>query len=468
MADQEIGEGLPLLDGSLGFKEKPSSKRIALMAGALLIGAGTLGFIQNQNSNELINEQLSTSDPFEGLSNEPTFGVNDWILKKVTHLCHKSDITETFSFLQKYLMVKVEDLSNLGCGASRIKVSTSLPYDNTLHSGAIQFVEAPVFNDNKIDGKEGADYWIEYWKSLHGNMNSFNGFMHNKMQFYTSDLLSFVQPMVEDKIPMFLRTSYDPEGHEVAHVSIQVQGVVFELFGPKTSLPSSSFLFTSLIEWQDSECPEAHQITTSLSVLSKMVSENNDADIESLELDGRPRLLLHTISMTNADPINDDAMTRYKQARHITGAESKLMHHDDTCTVVDMTWSNQNSLTVRYVNNNVANTGSKTLLDYDEYVALDHSTYVSGNVNSWDRYLDQHIGLWYDGSDVDKCNERAEVLRTELDSASLPYAERSEPDAHLFYVGYDGPMAFEYQFPGCDGGNSDATTESGCNAANSV
>lgn len=347
-----------------------------------------------------------------------------------------------------------------------------MPYQDSLHDGAIQFVEAPIFNDNKIDGIEGADYWIEYWKELHGEMKTFNGFMHNKMQFFTSDLNAYVSPMIKDKIPLLMRSSLDDEGAEVLHVSLHIQGIVFELVGPRTTFDGTYDIF----EWDTTECPEAHKLTTSMSVLAKLV--NADTSGSTFELDGRPRLLLHTISLTNAGLLDQDAMNRYKQLHSITGAETNLVHEQDgQCTVVDVNWSNQKLLTVRFVDNVLSSTGKKTLLDYDNYVASDHSDFlfktddtdtITSNPSSWDRYLDQHIGLWYDNADEDECNARAVKVRESITAASIPYAERSEPDAHLFYVGYTGNMAFEYQFPSCDGGVSDATSESACFATNSA
>ena len=44
--------------------------------------------------------------------------------------------------------------------------------------------------------------------------------------------------------------------------------------------------------------------------------------------------------------------------------------------------------------------------------------------------------------------------------------ERSEPDAHEMYSGYDGPMTWEWQFENCDAGAPDAPSECACVPSN--
>ena len=58
------------------------------------------------------------------------------------------------------------------------------------------------------------------------------------------------------------------------------------------------------------------------------------------------------------------------------------------------------------------------------------------------------------------------VHRMRVLLADVPYAERQQPDAHLFYAGYDGPFALEYQFEHCDADRADAPAECGCTGDN--
>lgn len=86
------------------------------------------------------------------------FGPDGWELKKMTHVCKSGEVNATFAFMKRYLMQEVEPASNLGCGATRIKLSASFPFNHTLKGGALQFVEAPAFNDAEVGRQESVDW----------------------------------------------------------------------------------------------------------------------------------------------------------------------------------------------------------------------------------------------------------------------------------------------------------------------
>ena len=152
----------------------------------------------------------------------------------------------------------------------------------------------------------------------------------------------------------------------------------------------------------------------------------------------------------------------------LTGASHNVTHDSAACVVVDMGWESQPGVAIRFVDNRAAPSGSRSLADYDAYVRRDHEAFLydedgAQNPDGWDRYLDQHLGIWYSGGEA-SCQARASALRVLL--ADVPYAERQQPDAHLFYAGYDGPFALEYQFEHCDADRADAPAECGCTGNN--
>ena len=55
-----------------------------------------------------------------------------------------------------------------------------------------------------------------------------------------------------------------------------------------------------------------------------------------------------------------------------------------------------------------------------------------------------------------------------LRTADLGVGERAQADAHEMYVGYAGPMAWEYQFERCDAQRPNAPSECACVASNNL
>lgn len=402
-----------------------------------------------------------------GGSDKATFGPAGWAVKKLTHVCKAGTANDTFSFLTSYLMHEVEPASNLGCGSTRIKLSARVPWNSTLQSFALQFVDAPVFNDLTVGETQGADWWVQYWQELHGNLTTFDAWMHNKVVLFTPDLAAFVGPLLRDNVPVLVRSSMDKDGAAVGHVAVQVQGVLFELVGPQSTLPSA--LQGRARVWSEDECPAAHSLPrlTSLADLSALVTAAAASEDTELELrPGLPRLVLVTTSMTTAEPLGAAAKTQYAHAYRMTGLSATVTHADDGCTVVDSAWSESPGLAIRRVRNDAAPSGDKKLADFDAFMRTEHATFVEGHSGSWDRFLDQHLGVWYSGEDIGACNARAAALREMTHADSVPTAERAQSDAHLFYAGYDGPIAWEYQFANCDADRPSAPEECGCVASN--
>lgn len=387
------------------------------------------------------------------------FSSASWGLTKMTHVMAAGGLNSTWSFFTKYLAPSLTDCpSDLGCDARRLKFGVKFGSGD----GALQFVEATKFNDVDIDGTQSVEWWVHYWRELHGDMQTFDAFMHNKVQLYTENLTAYAEPLMKDNIPMMVRRSKDADGANVMHLGVQVQGVVFELVGPTSSMP---LLAESAVPWSEEECPAASSLPLTLAFLkstAETISDDDDYEV----IEGVKPLIAVTLGITNAEPNGVGALTRYSHLSQLTGAVVTTTFDDGACTVVDVTWSDVSSPYLRYVNNDRARVGVATLQDYDSSVAATHAAFISGGRSgSWDRYLDQHVGLWFSGNKTD-CNRRGDALRELLSTSSTPFAERQQTDAHLMYTGYDGPFAIEYQFESCSLGKPDAASECGCDSKN--
>ena len=382
------------------------------------------------------------------------FNSSNWRLQKMTHLSSLATLNSTLHLFTTYLAGSLTDCpSDLGCSVRRAKFGVRFG----THSGALQFLAAPLFDDlGEADG------WITYFRELHGDMRNFDAFMHNKVVLYAQDLAKYAGPLIADGIPLMLRSSVDADGADVLHLGLQVEGVVFELVGAAGDMPG-----VRAPAWSADECPAAHALPFTLAYLSDLVGLADDAD-DDFALYANEPLLAVTLGMTQHGVTSAGAAARYEHAAVLTGASHNVTHASATCVVVDMGWDSQPGVAIRFVDNAAAPSGSRSLADYDAYVRRDHEAFLydedgAQNPDGWDRYLDQHLGVWYSGGEA-SCQARASALRVLL--ADVPYAERQQPDAHLFYAGYDGPFALEYQFENCDADRADAPAECGCTGNN--
>jgi hypothetical protein len=138
--------------------------------------------------------------------------------------------------------------------------------------------------------------------------------------------------------------------------------------------------------------------------------------------------------------------------------------------------------TIKYVINSDAPSGELTLSDWENDVVLAHSTYLSKDGTTWDRYLDQHYGLLSEASSADSARGEAqgttylteEDCTTWLDNTELVMESRGimagsrNHDTIRYYVG--NPSVLSIQFTvSCDGATfrPDFSDLCGCNTENS-
>ncbi|KAH8048457.1 hypothetical protein JL722_12509 [Aureococcus anophagefferens] len=296
------------------------------------------------------------------------FNSSDWRLQKMTHLSSLATLNSTLHLFTTYLAGSLTDCpSDLGCSVRRAKFGVRFG----THSGALQFLAAPLFDDlGEADG------WITYFRELHGDMRTFDAFMHNKVVLYARDLATYAGPLIADGIPLMLRSSVDADGADVLHLGLQVEGVVFELVGAAGDMPG-----VDAPAWSADECPAAHALPFTLAYLSDLVGLADDAD-DDFALYANEPLLAVTLGVTQ---------------HGVPG------------------------VAIRFVDNLAAPSGSRSLADYDAYVRRDHEAFLyedgEQNPDGWDRYLDQHLGIWYSGGEA-SCQARFE--HCDADRADAP------------------------------------------------
>ncbi|KAH8053671.1 tRNA (adenine-N6-)-methyltransferase [Aureococcus anophagefferens] len=232
-----------------------------------------------------------------------------------------------------------------------------------------------------------------------------------------------------------LRSSVDADGADVLHLGLQVEGVVFELVGAAGDMPG-----VERRRGARARSAAAHALPFTLAYLSDLVGLADDAD-DDFALYANEPLLAVALGVAQRTSRRG---ARYEHAAVLTGASHNVTHDSATCVVVDMGWDSQPGVAIRFVDNLAAQESRPRGLrrlraPRPRGLPLRGRRAEPGRL---DRYLDQHLGIWYSGRG--ELPGQRSALRVLL--ADVPYAERQQPDAHLFYAGYDGPLLWNTNF----------------------
>jgi hypothetical protein len=225
------------------------------------------------------------------------------------------------------------------------------------------------------NGSETPGEWYRYMHQLHGNMTTWDQFMHYGTTFHASDLSAHLARFQEDGIPFMARKT--TSGTILYSLLVQTPSAkVMEIVS--TTAPSSS---ASLFEdWKDTECPRSHERSlaqiASLRAMSSMFPPSPSP--------GLPTLTAIGVNIAaSAETVN--GIGTWLKKYGISGSQSEL-HNDTTCAVAAITYTNAE---VRYVSNPSARVGSRTVEQYEEMQMATHSDYV-GQGTGWDAWMDNH------------------------------------------------------------------------------
>ncbi|KAH8066579.1 hypothetical protein JL722_1026 [Aureococcus anophagefferens] len=166
---------------------------------------------------------------------------------------------------------------------------------------------------------------------------------------------------------------------------------------------------------------------------------------------GSQGLSLVGLGVVSADPTAASARPLYESLHDVSAADVALLPSAPSCAVVEVSWPSMPHFSARFVSNGAAPAGEYAVADLEGAIQADHDAFLTGRRGSWDRWLDQHLGLWYAGGE-EKCDALISDLHADLEAAGVPYAERQQADALLIYAGFGygaGALAVEYQFADC-------------------
>ena len=371
----------------------------------------------------------------------------------------------TAEFITKYVAPAVVDLPmDIGCSSKRFAV--------TLLNQDLHWVDA-----KEMERKgEGTTFWYDYFKSLNGDhMNEFNAFMHNKIMMYVPSIAAHSEKLHRDGQDHLVmrRLSVDTEGQTVAHLSLNVEGRMYELVGPTDDIDTSSEN-GGWKSWSDAagECAAVQVVPETLRIMKdkyvEIKSYHNDhaADDEVASFDlPVPMVVHHQIATDDFSKQNDLAHLVKFTGAHVGDA----VQHSDTCSSITVSWDYTNEgsevfklPSVTYVINTGAAVGAYSVTDFLNYLWTDEHVKFAGDYkmhwgDNWDHWLDTHIGMQvtnYSSLTVGGTDGSAwgyhDLIYETLHSNSWPVGYRhglqsgeSGNDYH-FYTGYRNTFAWEW------------------------
>jgi len=191
------------------------------------------------------------------------------------------------------------------------------------------------------NGTETPDEWFSYMKSLHGEMATWDQSMHYGTTFMADDLTEHLARFQKDKVAFMARkTSSGLYSLLVQTPSAKTMEIV------SSKAPSSgASLFT---EWNDPECPAAHERD-----LSQLPALKGTHEVRA---SGLPSLTAIGVNLAATEETVNGVgawLTRYG----ISGSKATVTQGNN-CSFASITYSNAE---VRYVSNPGARIGDKSV-----------------------------------------------------------------------------------------------------------
>ena len=271
--------------------------------------------------------------------------------------------------------------------------------------------------------------------------------MDNKVSLWVPDLSSVVSGLKNysahnSGFGYMTRQSSYSDGITVGHVLVPVEARVIELVGDISILDEKDRV--GFDSWAEEECPFAQRLDHMPSLYA---SEYATSSFTEWGEKSAPMLI--GMSVASASATAEASLLTSLHSR--TGVQAS--HNSTvsgTCEVSTLRWPSMSDFRVRYVTNTAAHTGSNSVADYSIFIKDVHEIYTTQGVtwNSWDHFLDQHIGLMFAG-DGDGCAAEGDAVQAMLEERpDVPVGARKKHGKNIthFYTGYEGSMTWEYWF----------------------
>jgi len=288
------------------------------------------------------------------------------------HTYSSDDGRGDYAFINKYFCAADTSSADFKCAVD-MKASCS--------GFSVHMVQSYITKN----GTETPGDWFSYMHQLHGDMKTWDQFMHYGTTFQVSDLSAHLALFQNDSIPFMARKT--SSGTTLYSLLVQTPSAkVMEIVSAKAPNSSASLF----VDWKDEECPVSHE--RSLTEIDTLHQEARFPPAPSPS--GLPTLTAIGVNIA-ASAETANGIGAWLNKYGISGSKTEL-HNATSCTVAAITYSNGE---VRYVSNPGARVGAKTVEQYEEMQMAVHKEYVGPGKLGWDAWMDNH---WCVGVDHSK------------------------------------------------------------------
>jgi len=433
-----------------------------------LVALGLL-VVQNNGLSSKRFPQLLKADHVEKDSAVELNGM--WFIDKYTASIAEGSHCKVQTFMNNYITDSTGGFMYFGCGDQNITTKVVSYLGGAFKE--LHWIDSIVYPDA---GSMDVGGWSDYIYDL--GADSYNVFMHNKLQLYVTDLSAHYATMItsgalSDHAVLRLSDSIDGSTSDVAHILVQLPncGTFYEIVGPASTLTTDDL--TSFTAWSTEECPMSHILPLTLTDLASLYAdiEFSDSNVAWTLSSGMPVPMAVTIAVpTSSTDYIQDTIHLYTD---VLGFGVSYAGDTSTCEMytVDVATAGVDDYVaeytpiLRYVVNHLASQGTtSSLSDWETDITTTHTTYLSADGSTWDRYLDSHIGLFNYANDVSttECTTEVDTVITAMAKYSVLSGPREETNSLHWYAGVKGLQSLELNM-GCSANYSNVC---GCLASN--
>lgn len=295
-------------------------------------------------------------------------------------------------------------------------------------------------------------YWVNYFREMHHEsfaMNQWNAFMAMRTTFYAPDLTPFYRKLANDEVPMLRIRYINPidsnviwsifvvipnTGYLIEVISDKIYKNFGKKFGefPMGACRPANWVMQSTAtmkeQWRINKGKmnyEGSNLPSLLNVMNSFASYHTSDFVSFWHLfdNSAPMKIATSIDIYGADAPGRENKCSYQTVRLKLG---------ETNTGIDQ----ETEADIRAVVNPTAPVFDETVEDWVMYVHATHENYTGTTGHGWDRYLDNHFGLYHEsGADLDILYPK--VSKKQLDwHAHIGHTGGSE--GSIWTSGFDG------------------------------
>lgn len=397
-------------DGNVTLFSNVSFQRHRLKYLCIFIGVCASLSVAQKHRNVLSNT-FSMAEVYTDDDNESMPIAKNAIFRLYKRTHFSIDARADASFLHEYFGMTVSDnytYYDKQTGGIEKKETWVVKCAERLELGTLAFQFHLFTSYVTPTGKMQTREWVTYWRDMHHKSfreNKWNAFMSMRTTFYTTDLTPFYHRLANNGIPMLRIRYVNPLDGKVVYsifVVIPNSGFLIEVISENLDLNAGK----DFGEFPEGACRAANFVMQEMSSMRQQWKILKGVD--NFEGTGLPSLLnvMNSFAATSVSNITEffEVFDNSAPMKLQTSADVyDVDHGENFCAYVTIRMKlGETSKSVdhdvisdiRAVINPTAPVSGSNVAMWVEYVTEQHDYFTKFDGHGWDRYLDNHFGLY--------------------------------------------------------------------------